>query len=128
MSLHERGRASNPGEMPAAPPRRAPAYLASPVVLAADSYAPSSVPDMIRSTFGPYAWQALAIARCESSDNPWATNSSSGAAGVFQFLWSTWQGTSYAGYSPYDAWANVSAAHEVFVRDGYSWREWSCGY
>ncbi len=85
-----------------------------------------SVQQMIDQAFGPYAWQALAVARCELGYVPSATNPSSGAAGVFQFMWTTWEGTSYAGYSPYNAWANVNAAHQVFVRDGYSWREWTC--
>lgn len=85
-----------------------------------------SVQQMIRSVFGAYANQALAIAACESGYNPGATNRSSGAAGIFQFLRSTWAHTPYAGSSPYDAGANIQAAHWVFVHDGYSWREWSC--
>lgn len=85
-----------------------------------------SVPDLIRSVFGSYASGALAVARCESGFNARAYNPSSGASGVFQFLASTWGTTSYAGYSRFNAWANVHAAHQVFVRDGYSWREWSC--
>ncbi len=85
-----------------------------------------SVASMISSAFGGYAGSALAVARCESGLNPGAVNRSSGAAGVFQFLPSTWRGTSYAGYSPFNAWANIQAAHQVFVRDGYSWREWVC--
>jgi hypothetical protein len=92
----------------------------------AASAAASSVPAMIRQTFGAYSGRALAVARCESGYNPSARNAYSGAMGVFQFLPSTWRGTSYAGYSPYNAWANIQAAHQVFVRDGYSWREWSC--
>jgi hypothetical protein len=88
--------------------------------------ASGSVPAMIRQTFGAYASSALAVASCESGYNPSARNSYSGAAGVFQFLPSTWSGTSYAGYSMYNAWANIQAAHQVFVRDGYSWSEWSC--
>ncbi len=85
-----------------------------------------SVQSMIISTFGPYANSALAVARCESGFNPNAKNPSSSASGVFQFLSGTWRTTSYAGYSPFNAWANIQAAHQVFVRDGYSWREWSC--
>ncbi|HEU5438648.1 MAG TPA: transglycosylase SLT domain-containing protein [Ktedonobacterales bacterium] len=85
-----------------------------------------SVPDLIRSVFGSYASGALAVARCESGFNPNAYNPSSGASGVYQFLASTWATTSYARYSRSNAWANVHAAHQVFVRDGYSWREWSC--
>lgn len=85
-----------------------------------------SVPNMIRQVFGSDAGSALNIASCESGFNPNATNASSGAAGVFQFLRSTWASTSQAGQSPYNAYANIVAAHEVFVRDGHSWREWQC--
>ena len=87
-----------------------------------------SVQSMIRSVFGAYANQALNVAACESGYNPGAYNRSSGASGVFQFLRSTWMTTAYAGYSPFNAWANINAAHQVFARDGNSWREWSCGY
>lgn len=91
----------------------------------------SSVVGMIEQIFGPYAPQAIAIARCESGLNPGAYNPTSiggsHAAGLFQILYpSTWAGTSEAGASPYNAWANIEAAHAIFVRDGYSWREWSC--
>jgi hypothetical protein len=85
-----------------------------------------SVTDQIRAVFGPYANQALAVARCESGYNPYAVNRSSDAEGVFQFLASTWRGTSYAGYSRFNASANIHAAYQVFSRDGHSWREWSC--
>lgn len=80
----------------------------------------------IQAVFGPNAGAALAVARCESSYNPNALNASSGASGVFQFLPSTWRTTSYAGYSPFNASANIHAAYQVFTRDGYSWREWQC--
>ena len=84
-----------------------------------------------RAVFGPYAGQALAIARCESGYNPSAWNPISiggaHAAGVFQILdSSTWRSTSYAGQSPYNAYANIHAAYQIFQRDGYSWREWQC--
>jgi hypothetical protein len=85
-----------------------------------------SVASMIIQTFGPHANQALRIARCESGLNPYARNRYSGAAGVFQFLPSTWRSTPYARYSIYDAWANVQAARWLFVKSGYSWRAWSC--
>lgn len=88
--------------------------------------ASSSVAGMINQVFGSYAGGALNVARCESGLNPGATNGSSGAAGVFQILPSTWSGTSQAGSSPYNAYANIVAAHEIFVRDGNSWREWVC--
>ncbi len=91
----------------------------------------ASVASMIDEVFGPNAWAAKRVAMCESSMNPGATNSmpigNSHAAGVFQILYpSTWYGTSQAANSPYDARANIIAAHEIFVRDGYSWREWVC--
>jgi hypothetical protein len=87
--------------------------------------------DKITAVFGPYATGAINVARCESDFDPNAWNSiaigGSHAAGVFQILYpSTWNGTSFARYSPYAADANIRAAHEIFVRDGYSWREWAC--
>ncbi len=94
-----------------------------------------SVQAMINSTFGKYAWSATRIARCESSFDPNARNSIAvyynghylgHAMGVFQIVDATWAGTSYAKYSPYNAWANIHAAYEIFQRDGYTWREWQC--
>jgi hypothetical protein len=82
---------------------------------------------MITQIFGADASKALRVATCESTLNPYAVNRSSDAEGVFQFLASTWRGTPYAGYSRFNAWANISAAHWVYVRDGHSWREWQCG-
>jgi hypothetical protein len=87
--------------------------------------------DKITSVFGSYAPGAINIARCESDFDPNARNvvaiGGSHASGVFQILYpSTWNGTSYASYSPFDADANIRAAHEIFIRDGYSWREWAC--
>ena len=91
----------------------------------------SQVESMIYQEFGSYGAQAVSLARCESSLNPNATNSTpiggSHAAGLFQILYpSTWYTTSQAGRSPYDAAANIHAAHDIFVRDGHSWREWAC--
>jgi hypothetical protein len=115
---------SAPSHAPVAHKATAPApHVAS---HAAPEVGSGSVQGMIRSVFGAYANQALAIAACESGYNPGATNRSSGAAGVFQFLRSTWAHTPYAGSSPYNAGANIQAAHWLFARDGYSWREWSC--
>ena len=90
-----------------------------------------SVTGMIYQVFGPYAPAAIRVAMCESSLNPGAYNpisiGGSHASGLFQILYpSTWSGTSQAGNSPYNAWSNIVAAHEIFVRDGYSWREWEC--
>ncbi|HJT58043.1 MAG TPA: LysM peptidoglycan-binding domain-containing protein [Ktedonobacteraceae bacterium] len=90
-----------------------------------------SVASMIEQVFGSYAAGAIHVAACESGLNPGASNpisiGGSHAAGVFQILYpSTWAGTSEAANSPYDAWSNIVAAHEIFVRDGYSWHEWTC--
>jgi Transglycosylase SLT domain len=87
----------------------------------------TSVAGTIYQVFGPYAPSALNIARCESGLNPGAYNAASHASGIFQILYpSTWSSTPYSGYSPFNAWANINAAHTIFVRDGYSWREWQC--
>jgi soluble lytic murein transglycosylase-like protein len=81
---------------------------------------------MIRQTFGRFAPAALAVARCESGYNPNAYNPS-GASGVFQFMPGTWAGTPEHSSSPFNAAANIRAAWWLFSRDGYTWREWSCG-
>jgi lysozyme-like protein len=90
-----------------------------------------SVIAIIDQVFGPYGPAATRVAACESGLNPNAYNpvsiGGSYAEGLFQILVpSTWRTTSQAYRSPYDAWANTRAAYEIFVRDGYSWREWSC--
>lgn len=87
--------------------------------------------DKITAVFGSYAPGAINVARCESGFDPNSRNviaiGGSHASGVFQILYpSTWNTTSYASYSPYDADANIHAAYEIFRRDGYSWREWAC--
>lgn len=103
----------------------------APVVPAPAATQSTDINGMIDEIFGPYAAGAKHIAMCESGMNPNATNSSSiggsHAAGLFQILYpSTWNTTSQAGMSPYNARANIIAAHDIFVRDGYSWREWTC--
>lgn len=85
----------------------------------------------IVSVFGSYSQGALAVAKCESGYDPNAWNSypilGSHASGVFQILYpSTWNTTSYASSSPFNADANIHAAYQIFKRDGYSWREWQC--
>ncbi len=92
----------------------------------ASAYQDASVATMINQVFGSYGATAVSIASCESGLNPAATNPYSGAAGVFQIMPGTWSGTAWAASSPYDAWANINAAHQIFVRDGYSWSEWVC--
>lgn len=86
----------------------------------------------IAAVFGQYASGAMNVARCESGFDPNAWNpyaiGGSHASGIFQILYpSTWSTTSWSGYSPYNYDANIHAAYQIFSRDGYSWREWSCG-
>jgi hypothetical protein len=91
----------------------------------------ATIASMINQVFGADGPAANRVAQCESGENPNAYNpvsvGGSHAEGLFQILYpSTWRTTSQAGQSPYDAQANILAAHEIFVRDGYSWREWTC--
>jgi hypothetical protein len=66
---------------------------------------------------------ALQIAHRESRFNPRVTNSSSGAAGLYQFMPRTWQSTPYRRHSPYHPrWAAL-AAMWMWSRGGYyHWR------
>jgi len=91
----------------------------------------SNVQTIIQNIFGHDAVAAMNIAWCESSNNPNAINATavgrSHAEGLFQILYpSTWDTTSQARNSPFDARTNALAAHEIFMRDGHSWREWVC--
>lgn len=73
----------------------------------------------------PRSW-AYRVAWCESRYQPSATNRWSGAAGVYQFLPSTWRSTPQgrAGLSPYDPYANALAAAWLYRTAGP--RQWSC--
>jgi hypothetical protein len=85
----------------------------------------------IQAVFGGYSPGAIAVATCESGLDPNAWNGisilGSHAEGIFQILYpSTWDNTSYAGYSPYNYDANIHAAYQIFARDNHTWREWEC--
>jgi hypothetical protein len=113
---------------PTPPPRPTATPLRQPTPPPASS---GSVTSTIQAVFGPYSNAAIAVATCESSLNPSAVNPTSiggsHASGLFQILYpSTWDTTAQRANSPYDARANTLAAYEIFKRDGYSWREWSC--
>lgn len=63
-------------------------------------------------------------ARCESRLRPYAKNRSSTAAGLFQFLDSTWASTPFGRFSVYSPYANAMAAGWMHAhgRSG----EWVC--
>ncbi len=67
---------------------------------------------------------ALRVAGCESGFDPDARNLYSGAAGLFQFLASTWQSTPFAGASVFGAPANAQAARWMY--DHGRANEWRC--
>lgn len=74
---------------------------------------------------GPRAVQwAMNVAWCESRYHPNSVNSDSGAAGLFQFLPSTWAFTPYSKYSPFNPQYNALAAAWLYKRDGGS--QWVC--
>ncbi len=103
----------------------------------------AQIKSCIISAFGQAANQALVVAACESSYNP--TDRSSipvakieHAAGVFQIIESTWNGTPQGKQNPvtpgtpnvptdprYNASANIQAALWLYKHDGNSWREWA---
>ena len=78
--------------------------------------------------------EALVIINCESNGDPDAVNPYSGAAGLFQFLPSTWASTApQAGYpnaSPYEPEANTASAAWLANRYQelglYYWQAWNC--
>src|SRR5262249_23325119 len=103
-------------------------YTGTPGAIAntASNVSQSAITSMIASVFGPYSDQAIKIVTCESHLNPQAHDPTavkgSYAEGVFQILYpSTWSTTSMAAESPYNAYDNILAAHEIFTRDGNSW-------
>lgn len=78
--------------------------------------------------------EALQIMGCESGGDPNAYNPYSGAAGLYQFLPSTWASTApkagFGGASPFDPEANIAAA--AWLGKQYEdlgldfWQPWSC--
>jgi hypothetical protein len=65
-------------------------------------------------------------ARCETGGtfDPRASNSGSGAAGLFQFLGSTWRSTPYRVFSPFDPTAAALAAGWMHAQGRGG--EWAC--
>lgn len=64
------------------------------------------------------------VAGCESHLYRYARNPSSGAAGVYQFLESTWAHTPFRALSVYDPYANAMAAGWLASRGGRG--QWVC--
>jgi peptidoglycan hydrolase CwlO-like protein len=89
-----------------------------------------TVPDLIVKDFTPLGSSqgdiALCVAKLESNYDPSAVNPTSGAAGVFQFLPSTWDTMSAAagwgGSSVFGAEANVAVA--AWTVSNYGWSPW----
>jgi hypothetical protein len=89
-----------------------------------------SVTLLIRERFAPLGARttrvALCVAGAESGFDPAAVNPATGAAGVFQFLPSTWDSLSglagWATASVFDARANVAVAAWTVAR--YGWHPW----
>jgi hypothetical protein len=63
-------------------------------------------------------------ARCESHYHRYSVNGDSGAAGLFQFLPSTWARTPFGRYSVFDPYANALAAGWMHSRGRGG--EWVC--
>jgi soluble lytic murein transglycosylase-like protein len=86
---------------------------------------------LIRDHFAPLGSRTEAVALCvaeaESNFDPLAENPSTGAAGVFQFLPSTWVHLSelagLGGASVFDARANVAVT--AWTVAAYGWHPWS---
>jgi len=81
--------------------------------------------NLAAATYGHSA-ELWSKARCETGGtfSPRSLNSSSGASGLFQFLYSTWSSTPYARFSVWSPYANALAAGWMHAngRGG----EWSC--
>lgn len=77
---------------------------------------------------GPAPWWQDQVIMRESNWDPSATNPLSGAAGLAQFLWSTWYwAEGFCGIygSPYDGYAAISMMN-CLLEEG-QWYHWDCG-
>jgi soluble lytic murein transglycosylase-like protein len=105
---------------------------AAPPMTTLPAASPGSIQQIILDAFaamgsGAQAW-ALRVAKCESNYNPNAVNRYSGAAGLFQFLPSSWANTPQgrAGQSVFDPTANANAAAWYYKQTGETGSPWSC--
>jgi len=74
--------------------------------------------DLASRVFGVPEAKMRAVAWCESTMRPWASNGR--YHGLFQLGWAPF------GLSPYDPVANALSAAQTVAHDG-SWRQWACG-
>jgi soluble lytic murein transglycosylase-like protein len=83
--------------------------------------------DLVAAHMGANTDAALVVMGCESKGDPYALNTRSGAAGLYQFIPSTWRWV--AGQlglnDPYDAAQNVQAAAWL-SKGGSDWGHWEC--
>jgi hypothetical protein len=89
--------------------------------------APGSVEAIITEVFGPYARQAIGVARCESHLNPGSISSNRANWGLFQINTSHRRQVEQMGYrweDLLDARVNSLVAKSIF--DGQGWRPWGC--
>lgn len=86
---------------------------------------------LIRSVFGPTGDAAVSVADCESKLHPNSINPTSGAAGLFQFLPSWWDGKDDVAFTDDDQWnpldpvVNTEQAYAASA-GGTDWGPWSC--
>lgn len=66
-----------------------------------------------------------AVGLCESHLYENSRNRTSSAAGLYQFLDTTWARAGVPGFSVYDPYANAIAAARLVHNDG-GWGEWTC--
>lgn len=79
-----------------------------------------NIAKLIYSIFGAYGGKAVSVASCESGLMPTATNSSTGAAGLFQLMPFHW----YGQFDPYDPVANTRYAYSL-SSGGTNWSAWA---
>src|SRR5262245_28963853 len=105
--------------------------LASYLTLSCATGHGQTVPELIdqaAAEYGVPAWRMHRVARCESGYFAGALNRASGAAGVYQWVPSTWRtaapAAGFFGSSPFDAVANVYTAAHWMARGMWHW--WAC--
>ena len=95
-------------------------FLVLVVATSASAGTPAQNRAVICQVFGRYCSQAIAVSRCESNHQTWASNGQ--YLGLFQM-------GSYArsryGHSS-GAWGQARAAYRYFVDSGRDWSPWEC--